>query len=106
MRVSTTIRAQIDAAHIGPFHDRIHGHTWMIEARFPVEGALPRDAGEIHAELMSVLAKLDHSTLDDVLGSGHATSEGIAQYVLECLDGCDRVRVWRAGAQAGAEAEH
>src|ERR1043165_35084 len=93
----------VSAAHTGPFHDKLHGHTYHIEAKFVVSRE-PIDATVLRDTLEEVTAPLDHATLDEVLGRDHSTAEGIAGYVFAHLSRMDCVRV-RVTRQDGSGAE-
>lgn len=105
MMIRTTVDGRIDAAHIGPFAETMHGHTWKVRAWFRVDNDEdPTDIAILGGRLSDVLSLLDHETLDNVLGRRLSHSEGIATFVLRRLTEMnlkiEKVRVWRPGSGA------
>ena len=75
----------------------LHGHNYRVE--IVARGALDargfvKDFAEFDAEMAPLLAQVDHKLLNDVPGLENPTAEIIAQWFLDRLPGCERVRVW------------
>ena len=75
----------------------LHGHNYRVE--IAVEGALDargfvRDFAEIDAEVLPLVALLDHKLLNEVKGLENPTAEIIAGWFLQRLAAAARVRVW------------
>ena len=84
--------------------ENVHGHNWLV--RVVVRCRELNDAGigidfrTLKAALNGVLAELDHTYLNQVLGEGglNPSSENIARYIYGKLQeriGTDKCRVWR-----------
>lgn len=75
----------------------LHGHNYRVEV--VAEGALDargfvRDFAEIDAEMLPLVAALDHKLLNDVAGLENPTAEVIARWFLDRMVAATRVRVW------------
>jgi len=76
---------------------RLHGHNYRVDVVFG--GALDvrgfvRDFAEVDAELLPLIAQLDHRLLNEVPGLENPTAEVIAQWLLDRVAAAERVRVW------------
>jgi len=105
----TRIQARIgrsyhfSAAHWLPFVPEghkcrnMHGHNYRVEVI--VSGVLDRrgfvkDFAEVDAEVLPVIARLDHRILNEVEGLENPTAELIAAWLIERVAGCGSVRVY------------
>jgi 6-pyruvoyltetrahydropterin/6-carboxytetrahydropterin synthase len=75
----------------------LHGHNYRIE--IVVAGSLDargfvKDFAEIDAEVMPLLAQVDHKLLNDVAGLENPTAEVIAAWFLKRISDCESVRVY------------
>ena len=75
----------------------LHGHNYRIDV--VVRGILDprgfvRDFAEVDAEIIPLVAQLDHRLLNDVEGLDNPTAEIIAAWFYQRIGGCERVRVY------------
>ena len=100
-RVGRTYRFE-SAHHLPHLPDghkckNMHGHNYRVEV--VLAGILdPRgfvmDFAEIDAEIMPLIRKVDHRLLNEVEGLENPTAEIIANWFLQRIRGCERVRVY------------
>jgi 6-pyruvoyltetrahydropterin/6-carboxytetrahydropterin synthase len=89
------VEEHFDAAHYLPnYHgkcERLHGHRFKVVARFEVAGldetGLAYDFAQLKKELTEVLARFDHTCLNDVppLDKIAPSSENIAANIYDAL---------------------
>lgn len=75
----------------------LHGHNYRVEIvlKGPVDSrGFVMDFAEVDAEVLPLIAQLDHKLLNEVPGLDNPTAEIIARWFLERLDAAFRVRVW------------
>jgi 6-pyruvoyltetrahydropterin/6-carboxytetrahydropterin synthase len=75
----------------------MHGHNYRIEVI--ICGVLDRrgfvkDFAELDAEVLPLIARLDHRILNDVEGLENPTAEFIASWLIQRIAGCECVRVY------------
>jgi 6-pyruvoyltetrahydropterin/6-carboxytetrahydropterin synthase len=76
---------------------RMHGHNYRVD--IVVRGALDRrgfvaDFAEIDADVLPLIAVVDHRVLNDIEGLQNPTAELIAAWFLARIPGCQSVRVY------------
>lgn len=100
-RIGRTYR--FESAHrlprLPPTHKCHHMHGHNYRAAIVVAGTLDergfvKDFAEIDAEIMPLIAALDHKVLNDVPGLENPTAEIIAAWLFERIPGCESVRVY------------
>jgi len=91
---------RFEAAHMLPHHDgkcrRLHGHSWKmrvelrkigLEVEGPKRGML-MDFGDISKAIQPLLeTRLDHHYLNETTGLENPTSEEVARWVFNHLEG-------------------
>lgn len=101
------VKSEFDAAHklknTGKC-SRLHGHTWTVEifvtGKEPNQDGMVIDFRELKKELCELTEELDHSYLNDFEEIGNPTSENIARYLYNKLNGfwegidLEKVRIW------------
>ncbi|HWE21575.1 MAG TPA: 6-carboxytetrahydropterin synthase [Hyphomicrobiaceae bacterium] len=75
----------------------MHGHSYRVDV--VVGGGLDArglvmDFAEIDAEVLPLIARIDHRVLNDVEGLENPTAELIAAWLLERVAACESVRVY------------
>jgi len=75
----------------------LHGHNYRVEVA--IEGVVDargfvKDFSEVDAEMLPLVAKLDHKLLNEVAGLDNPTAEIIARWFLDRVASASRVRVW------------
>jgi 6-pyruvoyltetrahydropterin/6-carboxytetrahydropterin synthase len=75
----------------------MHGHTYRVDV--VVGGGLDArglvmDFAEIDAEVLPLIARIDHRVLNDIEGLENPTAELIAAWLLERVAACESVRVY------------
>ena len=75
----------------------VHGHNYRIEV--VVRGNLDRrgfvkDFAELDAEILPLVAKVDHRLLNDIEGLENPTAELIAAWFYARISGCESVKVF------------
>lgn len=106
------VELHFDAAHriveSGGRCERLHGHTWKVEVFIQGkeldERGLVIDFAELKEIASRQVRELDHQYLNEVLPGMNPTTENIARYLFQKLQGemdlervkVSRVRVWEA----------
>jgi 6-pyruvoyltetrahydropterin/6-carboxytetrahydropterin synthase len=106
------VELSFDAAHqiagSGGRCERLHGHTWQVEVfvqgkELDEEGLLI-DFAELKKIVNRYVGKLDHRYINEALPGMNPTTENIARYLFQKVQGdidsdrlgVSRVRVWEA----------
>jgi 6-pyruvoyltetrahydropterin/6-carboxytetrahydropterin synthase len=90
--------------------ENLHGHNWKVEVYVTGDklnaAGVVMDFGEIKKHLADIVAKLDHTFLNDLdcFHQGNPSSENIAQYIAEAMQAkiaepgirISRVRTWES----------
>jgi 6-pyruvoyltetrahydropterin/6-carboxytetrahydropterin synthase len=75
----------------------MHGHNYraaIVVAGTLDERGFVKDFAEIDAEVMPLIATLDHKVLNDVPGLENPTAEVIAAWLFARISDCESVRVY------------
>jgi 6-pyruvoyltetrahydropterin/6-carboxytetrahydropterin synthase len=102
------VEAHFDAAHKLENYkgkcSQLHGHRWVVEA-FVVGEELDQtgllvDFSVIKKKLEKIVAKLDHSYLNDIKEIGNPTAENLSTYIFRKFNELpasvklEKIRVW------------
>lgn len=106
------VELSFDAAHqiagSGGQCERLHGHTWKVEVfvqgKELDEQGLVIDFGQLKEIANRCVSKFDHRYINEVLPGMNPTTENIAKYLFQGVQGemdsdrlkVSRVRVWEA----------
>jgi 6-pyruvoyltetrahydropterin/6-carboxytetrahydropterin synthase len=76
---------------------RVHGHSYRVD--IVVAGQLDergfvRDFFEVDAEVLPLIAQLDHRLLNEIDGLDNPTAEIIAAWLMDRITDCESVRVY------------
>jgi 6-pyruvoyltetrahydropterin/6-carboxytetrahydropterin synthase len=95
MKMTLSKTGRFEAAHwlprVAPGHKcgRIHGHSYTVRVSVTGEVDAARgwvmDLGELGDQLARILARLDHTTLNEVDGLENPTSERLAAWIWSAL---------------------
>lgn len=100
--------SHFDAAHFIADYPgkckRMHGHRWDVEVAIGAEHLggmnMVYDFSEVKTTLDTLLARLDHYVVNEILGVQNVTAELIAQWLYKSLaptlQGLKSVRVWES----------
>ena len=88
------VKDHFDAAHFIRDYDgkcnRMHGHRWAVEVVFEGNHLDARnilvDFGDVKRVMKSLVDKLDHFVLNEVLDEPNVTAEFLARWFFERLD--------------------
>ena len=75
----------------------LHGHNYRVEVTVvgPLDArGFVKDFAEIDAEMLPLVAMLDHKLLNEVAGLDNPTAEIIAHWFLDRVGAAVSVRVW------------
>ncbi len=106
------IRSNFAAAHqlreIGGNCEQLHGHTWRVEVFLQgeelEEKGILMDFRAVKSIVKKWIDKLDHHYLNDVLEGMNPTTENLARYLFDRLEGSicskevklSKIRVWES----------
>lgn len=92
--VTRTFSAAHHLPHCSGECHRLHGHTWKVEVE--CVGPISPHTGMVvdFKDIKSVIDRLDHSYLNDVLDN--PTAENVAVYLYNRILFCTQVKVWES----------
>jgi 6-pyruvoyl-tetrahydropterin synthase len=77
VKIEQAVTFNVEAAHLSPGDDRLHGHSYSVE----VWTAHLRDLDALTQEVAAVRALVDHTLLNDSIGG--TTMEHLAEWLLD-----------------------